>query len=194
MEAPNTDNFWIYHSIFFVYISPILFIFNLLWNITTLMMCMIKLCTFYRLNKDNAINLIVIKRIQYILSKLTILTILYQSIVFISTIRSIITLEFKMDLMIYWYLWSLLANISIFLMQEHNTTEYERFLHIIRLYICCCWKSSIFQSLQNKTQCIENAKHETVCDDTNDTTFNTNDISTKPVPIEINDLSEFSAE
>ena len=45
-------------------------------------------------------------------------------------------------------LFSLSLNISMFLLQEHNSKQYEKFLYIIKVYLCCCCKkSSLFDPL-----------------------------------------------
>ena len=107
-------------------------------------------------------------------------------------IKWIFIREFE-DNLSFWMLWSLSGNISIFLMQEHNSKEYEKFLYIIRNYICCCWKSSIFYSLdqilETNNYDIKNVQHKNNYDDT---IYETHGLSANPVPITMDDLSESS--
>ena len=57
----------------------------------------------------------------------------------------------------------------MFLMQEHNSKEYGIFLYFIKNYICCCWKSSLFDPLRDGSEYIEMES---------DSEYSTHDIST----------------
>ena len=131
---------------------------------------MVKLISFHRLNR---MKCKIIKRIEYILTRITILTFLYMlieiplGIAFYSGTRQ--HEDFPK------LLFSLFMSISIFLMQEHNTKEYEKFLYIMKKYLCCCWNVDILKGLT-----IEQELQESMEDNNNQqdqTDYNTHDIS-----------------
>ena len=63
---------------------------------------------------------------------------------------------------------------SMYLLQEHNSMEYEKFLYILKYYIWCCWKTSIFDTLNDNQQHI-NQEIKQIDDDR--TLYETHDIS-----------------
>ena len=115
------------------------------------------------------------------LTKLLILTLHYQIIGCLVVIY-MFTRGIKLSSSFSWL--SLNINISMFLMQEHNSKQYEKFLHIVRNYICCCccWKSSGENNIPNNTR-------QQTC---NDTVNETNDIPCEHTKI-ANYMSNVSA-
>eukprot|EP01084_Bolivina_argentea_P150975 263579_1 len=182
------------------------------WDIITLILYVTKTISF-RFNKKEMIEkqMHVWKRIKFILNRVILLTLCYW-------IYNIFLVIFAMQssilsggdapnyLSFVWFLiissfHSICINCCVFLMEEHNSSEYARFLRILNKYKfyyicfpCCCLycNSLITQSLNaideelidvelylNKSQNDQNDDLDTQNNNTNSTMYNTTDYSIK---------------
>eukprot|EP01084_Bolivina_argentea_P134276 236877_1 len=132
-----------------LYIRHILWIFiYTLWDLFTLCLLFKK---FRKINiGENKINNKIELRINYVLFRIVLCTMLYEIptiFLFISTaLYSITNVSIFSIMFNFWYGFSLICmNYSMYLMQEHNANEYTYFLKIIKQYkiyfIFCCVES-----------------------------------------------------
>eukprot|EP01084_Bolivina_argentea_P259433 437740_1 len=147
----------------------------LLWDMITLILYTNKVISF-RKYKSQQIE--VFNRIMAILNRILILTLFYEiasamTIIAMSIHGLIPTNAYYVLQTVGSGLASTAASCSMFLMQQHNTSEYTQFLAILYKYglynVCCCFKSRIKNDLEvyfgdNEK---ENMKKENpMCDDT----------------------------
>eukprot|EP01084_Bolivina_argentea_P309690 535733_1 len=146
------------------------------WDLIVLLLYIIKICTIkskkYSIN-SNEQNVTdqrmikVIKRINYILTKIIILTILYE--LFSFTVQIIIVFIPPNSSMILLMIRELVlmsdaicSGIVIFLMIEHNNEQYLNLLRILnKLQLCCCFDTAIDDKEEkNVTTQIKNSAHD----------------------------------
>ena len=75
--------------------------------------------------------------------------------------------------------WCLSVTISMYLLQEHNNMEYEKFLFVIKNYICCCWRSTSIFDPMNETTTLKPTQKS----DEDVTLYETHDISSNHAKI-----------
>ena len=128
------------------------------WDLLTLILYIVKAYSFKRLKSDQT-N--VFKRIQLILCRIIILTLVYQFFVAWTQVGAVFyfatrgnrpTIIRKLIYHTIWVFLSMAMNFSIFLMQDHNTSEYMNLMELSRkfklIYVCCCCKRIIIVELQ----------------------------------------------
>ena len=126
----------------------------LLWDITTLILYIIKIITFRKYGDENKH---VYNQIMKILTRVLILTIMYELPFFLQMIsRFIHGIYGKVVFFMACTVSSITWGLAIFLMQQHNTPYYEKFLQIIYRcklhYLCCicCFKGDLIQQSVKK--------------------------------------------
>ena len=135
-------------------------IFSPCWDIVTLLLYLYKICALTK-NKKKKGN---IKSILFILYRICILTIFYQ-VIFISLGLIFVALENVLPPLphtsntnyfgsIMQAFLSLVWTISVYLMMEHNTTQYIKFLKIVNRFklhwiCCCCCKFIVIEQLKD---------------------------------------------
>eukprot|EP01084_Bolivina_argentea_P059256 108167_1 len=139
-----------YHPLYGIITGIYAFIY-LLWDFMTLSLYIIKVISFRKYKSE---NIDVYKRIMSILNRILILTIFYQMTSVTLIIMTVIEeLYGRTFVVIIFYvgsvhLVSIAMNYSMYLMQNHNTDSYKKFLKFLYnlklYYICCCCKSIIF--------------------------------------------------
>lgn len=131
------DNIWLY---FYVAMTALMLALD---DIATVMLY---ICKIHSLRVyDNLKTQEVYLRIQSILYRVVILTFLYQLTIMWATATLVfIVYKFKLtkEMLVCGSLFESLAfSVSMYLMQDHNTAEYVKFLQIVnkyKLYLCCC--------------------------------------------------------
>eukprot|EP01083_Nonionella_stella_P310027 1100038_1 len=159
----------------------------LLWDWATLFLYVRKAITFrkYRFEKTDVYN-----RVQSILVRVLMLTLFYEVIIVLAAMESLLwsMMPFWIADILYNVLWSLVTvfiNISMFLMQQHNSKQYVKFLTVLyrtKLYLIycgCCYKSIIQYELNAAvvTKDRTSVVLETMAQSNVDSTYDTHDIS-----------------
>eukprot|EP01084_Bolivina_argentea_P309689 535732_1 len=148
------------------------------WDLIVLLLYIVKICAIKRRkysNEHNDTDRSIIKRINYILTKIIILTILYELFSFIiqvmvvfinhnssTALLMIRELMFMSD--------AICSGIVIFLMIEHNNEHYLNLLQMLnKLQLCCCFDTAIeYIEEQNvRTQVKNNENKKEITADTN---------------------------
>eukprot|EP01084_Bolivina_argentea_P092654 166675_1 len=133
----------------------------LLWDITTLALYTMKVLSFRKYKSQQPV---VYQRIMSILSRVLILTVLYEIATVLFMVVSLIYSNNDRFIVyvFFWISYVLLIiseTVAIYLMQEHNTNEYRQFLKLLynikMHHICCCCKSTIIYELESNTKEIE---------------------------------------
>eukprot|EP01084_Bolivina_argentea_P088650 160044_1 len=160
-------------------ILPIMYV---CWDVLTLLLYVVKVCTFKKHTHCQKIE--VYNRIMFILRRVLILTIFYEIPVFLNIViifiyrkKNIGTTEKNNGLVVlritYFFLWgltSIFLNISMFLMQQHNDNRYRRFLQTIQKLctksqmniVCCCFKYSLADVLELDLQYLADKRRNRV--------------------------------
>ena len=153
--------------------------FSSIWDISTLLLYVFKTLSLRRKigNVQDAD-----KRIMAVLKKILILTLFYEIIYAISSLVMVMNFMlfdgendiFRIMTSFGYMFQPTAVNISMYLMQNHNQKEYDKFLRIIRRYKlkwCCCGLTEIDVKSKNEFK-LEKSEKET--------TTNTEDLYTKP--------------
>ena len=113
-----------------------------LWDLTTLLLYVCKIRSFRKFKSDNAE---VYARIQAILRRVVIVTVFYElSVLFLVLIGLLAWNMLGHDIIYLSVLsaGSVIVSFAQYIMLEHNTAEYDRFLNVLRSlrlhYLCCC--------------------------------------------------------
>eukprot|EP01084_Bolivina_argentea_P278412 475611_1 len=125
----------------------------IIWDIITLLLYVVKVCSF---KQYQSADVIVYNRIMSILKRVLILTACYEISTVLSISIGIIRDAFINDYAmvitrcIYrsaFFFNSVVFNFSMYMMQQHNDDEYYKFLQILHKlrvhYICCCCRSEM---------------------------------------------------
>lgn len=110
-------------------------------DFTTVMLYWCKIRSF-RQHQHSKQHGTVYQRVQSILHRVLILTFFYQiSICWLWAVSISIVLYFDLERDVYPVFIALFLSVAMYLMQEHNTAEYETFLRFLnrsKMYFCCC--------------------------------------------------------
>ena len=128
-------------------LAPISFLFAVCLDVTTVLLygCKIRSFSRYKHSANDAIY----KRLLCILRKILILTFFYQIFTVCLTVLYLIGMTIFGDIPISPMLLSIISlsvSISMYLMQDHNSTEYMLFIKSLyrsKLYFCCCCLSGM---------------------------------------------------
>jgi len=168
----------------------------LLWDFTTLMLYIIKVFSFRKYKQTQ--NKQIYNRVQFILKKVVILTVLYEIPALCcytmgeildevahanENDEAFVVVLFGTLYRSSWIVASIFGNLSIFLMQSHNDEEYKQFLMILyrfKIYYVCCGCRKVFDTVLDE---IEEDKTklelEAMTSKTGTTVYETKDISVK---------------
>ena len=128
-----------------------------LWDISTLLLYVFKVISFKTSIGARNPDSMIVKKIQSILTRIIICTVLYEIMCLITMVSLIILSNISSCWMtvILWHLpfglASIVTSISMYLMQDHNTREYIKLLKIINglgLSKICCFQSIIDYELE----------------------------------------------
>ena len=122
----------------------------LFWDITTLLLYIAKIRLFksMKLTKQTEKSMVIYKRVLSILYRIAILSVFYQIFMFISTVVLVCSSAFLGGgLSTIGLPTSLAYGYSMYLMMDHNTMEYVKFLQRIRGCCCCRCRGIIEEQL-----------------------------------------------
>eukprot|EP01084_Bolivina_argentea_P187653 323173_1 len=147
------------------------------WDMLTLLLYVIKLKTFKKFKTE---NITIYKRIVRIMYRVLILTLFYEMVGFIVIILGMLASIYIPPNYKDWMhvinqlsqlVISTLYTYSIYLMLEHNTSEYIKFLKFLNYvklkYFCCCYHYVVVDQLEQLT--VDNSKVESTNDESNAT-------------------------
>ena len=179
---------------------------ELIWDMTTLCLYVYKVLSFRKYKtKDPDVH----KRIMAILNRILLLTIVYEMTYLLFLPAGALWMSYSQKKWINtifsfaYGLASTLTLYSLFLMQQHNTSEYLKFLRFtyrLGIYHCClcCFKSIVKNEIEMDSQgelenVIENVK-EIKCETTEDTINTATTVEIKKEHSKMPELSEQSVQ
>ena len=187
----SKNSFAINTSFLLLLFGAIPTIIYLVWEWTTLYLYIRKLLQFVKSYQSKSINLekSIYDRIKLILIKITILAIVYEIFaIFLIVVVLIITFTttwYGLIIQILTLGSTVIVDYSMYLMQEHNSFEYQQFLRKIYYIGCCkkCLKHGLSE-LNESSNKLNNRSNGNV-----DKSYTTNDISSQHGRIEVDDVS-----